>query len=397
MGQAASVFIRTNKPGYTAGEAVDGTVYINVTEPFKCHGVYLDLKAEERAWMHRRITKTREVGEGEDKHYETYYEDCDYSNNGLLFKAHQLIMQVGGDGTLQPGQYEIPFQFVLPDTVPGSFYEEKFSWGSVPQNGDYFAEIVYSLDCLIDVAGFMSRDIRSTSYIQVNPTVPDNIEPVMVERNQTVYSCCCFPQGDIFMRTYPNEAVYRPGDRIKLNLEIDNQSQQRVTKVDVKLLRHITLNLRGPYERIDTLRNGASPFSAEYGDPYNRRVFGNNMIHSWTHRQTHVMCQTSFEGLEAGQSALEDQARSLFLDLFSNGQDFESETNGNVIKCSYEIDIVADCESMLASDIHLKIPTRVLPDIKRPPQASCYRMVQPQKPANWNPVQQPQVSVSINF
>lgn len=395
MGQQASVFIRTDKPGYTAGEAVTGRLYINVSEPFKCKGVYLDLKAEERAWLHRRITKTREVGEGENKHFETYHEDCDYSNSGVIFQANQCVMQVGGDGTLPVGQYEIPFEFGLPDTLPGSFYEERFSWGNLPSDGDYFAEIVYSLNCLIDVAGFMSRDIRSTSYVQIMPTVPDYLEPVYVEKTQTVYSCCCFPQGDIFMRSYPNEAVYRPGDRIKLSLEIDNRSKQNVKKIDVKLLRHIKLHLRGPYDRIMHLRDGHSPFSTEYGDPYNRRAFNGYNIHSYTHNQTVTMCTASFEGLEPGQSALEDQARFLYLDLFANGHDFESETKGRVIECSYSIDVVADCESMFVGDIHLKIPTRVLPDINKAPSAACYQIVQPNKPANWNPIVQPMIQVTL--
>jgi len=397
MGQQASVFIRTDKPGYTAGEAVTGTLYINVTEPFKCNGVFLNLKAEERAWMHRRIEKTRTVGEGEDQRIERYYEDCDYSNSGIIFQANQNVMQVGGDGTLPVGQYEVPFQFNLPETLPGSFYEEKFSWGQQPRNGDYYAEIVYSLNCLIDVAGFMSRDIRSTSYIQVNPTAPDYLEAAFVEQTKTVYSCCCFPQGDIYMATYPNEAVYRPGDRIKLNLEIDNRSEQRVKKVDVKLLRKIKLHLRGPYDRIEHLRNNAGPFSSDYGDPYNRRAFNNYAIHGYTHHQTVTMCQASFEGLEPGQSAIKDQARSLFLDLYANGRDFESETKGKVIECSYEIDVVADCESMIASDIHMKVPTRILPDTSRPPSAACYQMVQPTAPPGWNPVVQPKIEVNLNF
>lgn len=391
--QQASVFIRSDKPGYTAGEDVSGTVYISVNQPFQCKGVFLKLKAEEKAWMHRRLRKTRTIGEGEDQRVEEYFEDVDYRNQSIIFQADQCVMSVAGDGMLPVGQYEIPFAFQLPAHLPGNFYEERFSWGGMPQDGDYFAEIVYSLDCLIDVAGFMSRDIKSTSYIQVSPSDPGNFEPALGEITRGVYMCCCFPQGEIYMRTYPNEAVYKPGDRIKLNLEVDNRSKQLIKKIDVKLQRHITLHLRGPYNRISSMRNGHNPFSDEYGE---HRPFGHYSLSGYTHRQTITMCESHFEGLEPGQSALEDQARALFLDLYANGHDFECETKGRVIECSYTIAVVCDSESMFASDIQLNIPTHVIPDTSRAPVAQCYAMTQPQVPSGWNPTVQPQISLTVN-
>ena len=55
QGASAQVFVKTEKPYYTAGETVNGVVYVNCLTSFKAQGLYLKIKGSEDTWWRERI------------------------------------------------------------------------------------------------------------------------------------------------------------------------------------------------------------------------------------------------------------------------------------------------------------------------------------------------------
>ena len=64
----AFLFVKADRNGYYAGETVSGIVHLLVNESFPCSGVYLALKAEERAWICEKTTENDLVGETIETH-----------------------------------------------------------------------------------------------------------------------------------------------------------------------------------------------------------------------------------------------------------------------------------------------------------------------------------------
>ena len=392
----ANIFVNTDRPGYYAGEFVTGRVYLVVHQPTNCRGVFLSLKGEERAWAHRIHRKSEKRGE----HTHHYKEYENYKRRKLIFEANQLILQMAPNITmLQPGQYEIPFQVHLPQNLPGSFFEERRIGGEYPANKDYYSEIVYYFKAYVDEGRKLKvpDQIASKAYLKVGTQNPGNYEPVLAEQLQGMYFCCCFKQGDVYMKTYPEEAVYKAGDRIKLNLEVANRSKQNIKKIDVRLIRKLKMRLFRISRSRQHHRVPMNPFNKEeltenFKEP--KSWFGTELS-PHTEEFTETMCETFFEGLAPGQEAMGNNARALYLDLFSNdgSKNFSTETQGEVLSCEYFIQVMADAENCCVTDVPLNIQTHIIPDINTGLEAVQYAVAVPIQPENWSPLVQPAIEI----
>ena len=390
----AHIFANADRPGYYAGEMVTGRVYLMVNETFPCQGVYLSLKGEERAWVHRIHRRSEKKG----KHTHHYDEYENYKKRKIIFEANQIVLQMlpGSNGLLEPGQYEIPFQFHLPSNLPGSFFEERRIGGEFPANRDFYSEIVYSLKAYVDEGKVLpvNQQIASKSFLKVGTANPGSFEPVLAEQTRGMYKCCCFKQGDLYMKTYPDEAVYKEGDRIKLNLEVANRSKQNIQKIDVRLIRKMKLKVVRTSRSRKHRKVSMKPFSL--ADQKEEAIKEESFFDAnHTENITDVMSEAHFEGLAPFQEAIGNNARSLFLYLFSpEGKKFETETAGSVISCEYFIQVMCDAENCCVTDIPLDIQTHIIPDINTGLEATCYAVAVPIKPEDWAPTVQPAVLIS---
>lgn len=122
----AGMMINFDKPYYYPGQLVTGNVFLNVFEAFESRGLELSLKIKESAkWeeiQYRTETKIvyDEVTKEEKREAHNVEEKIIRKEDKTLYKSSYMI------GTMQNnvfgfGQYAYPFQFMLPNHLPGSF------------------------------------------------------------------------------------------------------------------------------------------------------------------------------------------------------------------------------------------------------------------------------------
>jgi hypothetical protein len=120
------MMINFDKPYYYPGDLVTGNIFLNVLEAFDTRGLELSLKIKESVqWVethHRTETRTvyDEVTKQERQQPHQVEEKIDRKDDKTLYKS-SYMMATMQNNVFGYGQYAYPFQFVLPNHLPGSF------------------------------------------------------------------------------------------------------------------------------------------------------------------------------------------------------------------------------------------------------------------------------------
>lgn len=96
------LYVKTDKPFYLPGENVLGKIYLRTEVPIDATDIQIHVKGKEKLNF--------ETGEGKSKAY--------HSHKKLLFEFKNEVWKF--EGTLQPGDYTLPFEFMLPASLPAS-------------------------------------------------------------------------------------------------------------------------------------------------------------------------------------------------------------------------------------------------------------------------------------
>ena len=140
-----------------------------------------------------------------------------YATNEVF--NHKFPCYHAPNGFLNPGQYSIPFSFMLPHGMPATF---KHTWN---EHGRFcFGDISYKIMAYVSHGGFMGffkSKLKSTTRFIVNqPAVQEN---GMVSRklNKSITSCCCMSKGTIDMKAYFEKNNYTAGETAYIITEVD--------------------------------------------------------------------------------------------------------------------------------------------------------------------------------
>mmetsp|Transcript_2379 Transcript_2379/g.5426 ORF Transcript_2379/g.5426 Transcript_2379/m.5426 type:complete len:263 (+) Transcript_2379:194-982(+) len=185
QGQSSGLLVQLERSTYSPTELVRGTVYFNVSEAVDTDALVLRIVGEERTkW-------TEKHGSGNDSQTRTYV-------GRTQLVGHET--KLGGRGTIEPGTYAFPFQFVLPPTLPGSLdWNQNDCTSSALNARNGRAVIRYHVQAICIRPGMFHRNIRSDPLpFKLLPVcaVPYT-GPAEFKDSQTSRVCCCFPQGGI--------------------------------------------------------------------------------------------------------------------------------------------------------------------------------------------------------
>ncbi len=227
--QNVSLGVRTEKVSYLAGETVKGSVYVMCQSGIQATGVFLRVKGCERVYYTERRT-----GRDMEDRDRTYQDEVSFFNVTMpLLTSPQNI--------LSPGQYQIPFSFTLPYSLPGVFPEEEGINGSET----YRCAIEYEVLVYVEVPGVFSNNIKHRQLLAVTASMdPKAIHAETVEAIKKVCFLCCIPRGEIWMRASMNQSHYRPGETATIVLEMNNGSKAAIEHVTLRLVRRLRLGTR---------------------------------------------------------------------------------------------------------------------------------------------------------
>jgi len=115
--EKGKIQVQTEFPFYEPGNTINGKVYLEIMAP--CPAAYLEIevKGGEKC-SHIRFWHETE-GEGDDARTVEKHEKMKAKKKFLEYK--EKVMQIP-DGVLQPGVYEVGFQFLVPHKVPSSLH-----------------------------------------------------------------------------------------------------------------------------------------------------------------------------------------------------------------------------------------------------------------------------------
>lgn len=235
MGNAPiTIGIRTEKIGHQAGDRVNGTVYVNITQNAQAvRAILLRFEGQEHALVHYTTRENYREGNHDETRVRDHY---DKSNNTFLNMEHPL--QSFPQGQILPGQYEFPFSIKLPYNLPSSM---------VCQNGQSKCSVEYKLTATFDKpsTGLFSSNPSSVQELKISATPPvgksiKNTSLMLPVEVVPVVSCCCDNKGSMVLQAQLDKTIVKPHDTILVSFRCQNDSSVKVKQVRVQLQSSIT-------------------------------------------------------------------------------------------------------------------------------------------------------------
>jgi hypothetical protein len=364
---AGQLQISTAKPFYVAGELIQGTIQAHIAQPINGRAVLVRVVGYEKCeWNDQRTTREQIPGTGTDPQsnpaqYREKHHIKRHRGKKTFFDTTIPVFNLN-DGWLQPGTYTWPFQYQLPEGVPGSFferrelghihpdtiYEDDLTYGETFYDSDdelhgeskqsnwngqksyvrpsMMAVVQYKVKAILDIANnsFMP-DLFAKQPIVVNPRLAQDLKPAFSECSRDVIVCCCCNKGRATIKCSFDKNAYVPGETCQIHADVDNQSEKSL-EMHVNLYRTLTL------------KSGTG-----YG-------------------QTHVE-RVSVAG-QKYEPVPEKSQKNQAMPLPLTGPAIKPSTNGSFVSCTYDYGVKA--EVSWGTDIDINLPVTIY--APQPPQ-----------------------------
>jgi len=241
--------VTLDRYSYVGGDIVQGTVSLSCIVPFTARGVVVKIKGFERAsWEEWRQQQTQE-GQPPERYIYVHKDSKEFFCDHIRVYPHE--------GIVQSGEYSFPFQYQLPPTLPGTYYESGGTW----KYGDgYSAEIIYFAKAKIDVA--FKHDLKRKLQFVVNEKFDQYVQPSYGENNKTFL----LTKGRLTAKVWLDKNVYFPGNTVIARLEANNTSVKPTNKVNVMVIKHLELNAHGQHwqKRMEVYKQHYNGFEPSY-------------------------------------------------------------------------------------------------------------------------------------
>ncbi|XP_064650801.1 arrestin domain-containing protein 3-like [Lineus longissimus] len=209
---------------FQAGDEVEGFVYLDLNEEFKCRAVRIRCSGECHTYV--------DDGSSSEDEWENYYEET-------ITVFGKMKGQPGEDPVLQPGSYEYPFKFQLPMRgLPSSFeYKKQY--------------VRYMVKSFIDIPRKFDRSAKKFfTLIQVSDLNQER-NAMKSQRKQAQKSvgmwCCAAGYLDLWMQI--PRTGYVPGESIILKGEANNHTTREMSATTVYLAQNIKVRAHGKKKR----------------------------------------------------------------------------------------------------------------------------------------------------
>ncbi|XP_065193335.1 arrestin domain-containing protein A-like [Sycon ciliatum] len=306
------IFIHTNKGEYVGGETVYGTVYLSIVSPIASKSLKLKVKGYEKCeWEY---TYSEQDSEGQLRSRVGKRK----SKREFFKVTLPLIDYPGG---FPQGQYSYPFQYSLPQNLPGVFKKEVKNRSS---GSNWEATIKYKVKAEVDIPN-TKHDLKVNQPLTIYGDLNTGVEPERYEKLGTVRTCLCIPRGDVHVVAHMDKNTYTAGETAQIHVEVRNDSAVDIDNFAVKLMRVVKLKGRDD--------------DRDHSDTTTCLV--------------DTVCVEKYAGCASGDSKSSD----IPLPLKTKVEDLQPATNGQIVKCNYHIDI--EMQVPWAPDIEIHAPIQL--------------------------------------
>jgi len=217
------IYLKTDKTAYYAGETVTGTIFLNLISHYPGNQLFLKFKGKET--VHILESQTRDDS--------TEY--VHYSDKNQITKQSLLVHR--WDDNLPPGQFVIPFSFLVPQNLPPSFYQ---------QGPLYLAFVEYKLEAYLQPFNDSDPKMKHKQPWNLKETILPNSGDLLSSVTTQLKTCCCCQQGSNSLKAEFEKNFYYPGENARVNMELNNsQTTLNNNKVIFSLKQKLELKVAG--------------------------------------------------------------------------------------------------------------------------------------------------------
>ena len=319
-----------------SGQEITGIIHVSVKSFLDSSTLLLRFKGKEKtAWTETRTETTRNADGTSNSRTVTDY----YSGKFKIFDFSRVIYS--WPAGIRKGQFSLPFSFILPNNIPGSFH---FSEGSTK------ADIIYNFQAV--VLSSTNQKIKGKTPICIKQITQNFNSNLTLTKSARMKTWCFFNKGSCDLSvSYPQD-TYSPSQIATFYVEVDNSNSK--------------LNISSISSRLF----------------YNLRIRDSN--HRTHFIKKDVINDSVNINISSGQRLLQSSGVEINLNLPSKSSLLSQmySTTGRLIECMYTNEIRADVDgSCMCCGDRPSIQTymNIIPNIIAAPSA-------PTAPDDWNPM-----------
>jgi len=221
LSKYGEIYLQTDKSSYQGGDIVTGRVFLNMTSAFPGTLLFLRLKGKEVVHIVHQEHRSRSN------------ENVLYSDNKGVINQHILLHSWDSPYV---GQLIIPFSFLLPRSLPPSFYQ---------QGHRYLAFVKYSVEAYIHPDDRKQQKFKYRQDLVIRESIKDKTQDFPAQMTTALKTCFCRSQGSNLLKANFEKNYYSSGDIANVSVELDNtESKLRNKKIIFSLKQNLKLKAK---------------------------------------------------------------------------------------------------------------------------------------------------------
>ena len=230
------MYVKTDQPYYYPGNTVKGKIYLRLESAREFKKIEIEIKGKEKIGFRKQKFKENDDGSTEVE-WEKIKEDKTHMNTKVKCKDF--------DGEMEAGDYEIPFEFDLPDDIPSSVIYSNKKDHEKPK-----CNIKYHIKCIIDAAGWFGRDLKYKQMLVVHEKPVEFKENTTKEETINISEWCCIDKGSCNMKVNFNKNIFYSNETAKAMVAVDNSKcGLPVKRVEFRIVQKV--KMKGDHERME--------------------------------------------------------------------------------------------------------------------------------------------------
>lgn len=223
--------VQTANPIYNPGSMVTGTIYLRIGVPTPARQVMIQVKGTEKvSWMDTETETVDGRQEQREVKRRAQTEILHFQNPCYVISVPMLM----------PGDYTIPFQFMLPPNLPSSFQFMRHEMHQKPKG-----KVKYHVKAFVE--DHHGKTIMKNKQVLIVREQGDNFQTNINRTDEhNITTWCCVNQGRSRITTNFEKNVFEPHEACKAFLTIDNSGcNLNMEHVSLSLEQELVLNTSG--------------------------------------------------------------------------------------------------------------------------------------------------------
>ncbi|KAF4322405.1 hypothetical protein JM18_003789 [Phytophthora kernoviae] len=210
LGVKGSLNVVLDRTHYIAGDLMQGSVVLSVTEPLDFTSLVLHIRGKEL------VTWTEGGGQTASVYLREH------------FHLNEEIVLTAGQESYQPGEYVYPICFQLDGTLPDAFHISNRNAGVMCRID---ASLSYSATAVMTVKGSFAADLEAKRpFVVQQPPVGHPVSALEASSSGDVHMLRMMNKGKCFVSASLPSDVHVAGDTLLVQTKVQNDSSKKIPK-----------------------------------------------------------------------------------------------------------------------------------------------------------------------